>query len=58
MGDFAKGNIINSHTWAFGPPANYERFGGAGLRARQAVHTGWKACATNFKNFSEQKNKE
>ena len=28
------------------PTPKHEKVGGAGLRARQAVRTGWKACAT------------
>jgi hypothetical protein len=33
---------------------NYEKSGGAGLCARHAVRTGWKACATRktFQNSS------
>ena len=44
--EFSVGNNINSLTWAFGPPLTYEWFGGAGLCARRAVRTGWKARAT------------
>ena len=33
------------------PAISHEKFSGAGLRARQAVRTGWKAGAT-WKNFS------
>jgi hypothetical protein len=28
------------------PPRKASKGGGVGLRARQAVRTGWKACAT------------
>ena len=45
--------IQAGYLWACVPPINYEKVGGAGLRARQTVRTGWKACATG-KNFSEQ----
>jgi hypothetical protein len=29
-----------------GRPVKHEKFGGAGIFARQAAGTGWKACAT------------
>jgi hypothetical protein len=43
----------SSRAWSFGPPIKHENSGGAGLRARQAVRTGWKACATG-RTFQEQ----
>jgi hypothetical protein len=35
-----------SHSWAFGLPGKYEKVRRAGVPARHAVRTGWKACAT------------
>ena len=31
-----------SSSWAFGPAVKHEKVGGAGVRACQAVRTGWK----------------
>ena len=49
----------NSRAWAFGPPANHEELVLAGgtafpgcARLTCFLGTGWKACATNLKNFS------
>jgi hypothetical protein len=45
---FSKDNadyLIKS-SWACAPLIKHEKVGGAGLPARQAVRTGWKACAT------------
>jgi hypothetical protein len=41
---------------AFGPPIKQERVGKAGLSARPAVRTGWKACATG--KFQNGENEE
>ena len=38
--------LQSSWSWAFGPPAKHVKVSGAGLRARQAVRTGGKACDT------------
>ena len=38
--------MFNINKLATETPVNDEQVGGAGLRARQAVRTGWKACAT------------
>src|SRR5665647_1362104 len=51
----------DSHSWDFGPPVNHEKLlltGGTAFpgcaRLTCFLDTGWKACATNLKNFSEQ----
>ena len=36
------------------PTTKHEKVGGAGLRARQAVRTGWEACATG-RTFQDRK---
>src|SRR5659263_515924 len=38
--------LHSSYPWAFGPPVRHAKSGRAGVLARQAVRTGWKACAT------------
>jgi len=52
--------IQGSHSWAFGPPVKHEKLVLAGgtafpgcARLTCFLDTGWKACATNLKNFSK-----